>query len=30
LARRILHGQTGRFLQAWDRTPTQTLWGSRE
>jgi hypothetical protein len=29
LARR-LHGQTGGFLQAWDRKPTRTLGGSSE
>jgi hypothetical protein len=30
LARRLLHGQTGGFLQAWDRKPARTLGGSRE
>jgi hypothetical protein len=30
LARRILHGQTGWFLQAWDREPAPTLADSHE
>jgi hypothetical protein len=30
LAERILHGQTGGFLEAWDRKPAQTLGASRE
>jgi hypothetical protein len=30
LARRFLHGQTGGFLQAWDRKPARTLGSSRE
>jgi hypothetical protein len=30
LARRLLHSQTSRFLQAWDQKPAQMLGGSRE
>jgi hypothetical protein len=30
LAWRFLHGQTGGFLQAWDRKPARTLGGSHE
>jgi hypothetical protein len=30
LARQIIHGQTGRFLQAWDQKSTRTLGVSRE
>jgi hypothetical protein len=30
MARGFLHGQTGGFLQAWDRKPARTLGGSHE
>jgi hypothetical protein len=30
LARRVVHNQTGGFLQAWDRKPARKLRGSRE
>jgi hypothetical protein len=30
LGRRLLYGQPGGFLQAWDRKPAQTLEGSRD